>query len=82
VASYSKTIAPMMTASCALSGCHAGSSPSLGIGLDTYANVKANAAVADSAIQAGAMPIGAGVALTAADKKNFQDWFSLGAPNN
>jgi hypothetical protein len=82
VASYSKTIAPMMTASCALSGCHAGSSPNLWMGLDTYANVKANAAAANSAIQAGAMPIGAGVALTAADKKNFQDWVSLGAPNN
>ncbi len=79
---YSKTIAPLMAASCALSGCHSGSSPVLGIGLDSYANVKANATAADGAIQAGTMPTGNGAALTATDKKNFHAWVSAGAPNN
>ena len=81
--SYKNTIAPMMAASCAISGpCHAGSSPALNIGLDTYAGVKANAAVSNSAIQDGSMPIGGGAKLTAADKKNFQDWVNAGTPNN
>jgi hypothetical protein len=81
--SYSKTIAPLMAASCALSGCHGGASPMLGIGLDTWAGVNAYAADSNSAIQAGTMPIGTGVvALTPADKKNFQDWVTAGALNN
>ena len=82
VVTYSKTIAPMMAASCAISGCHGGSSPILGIGLDTYAGVKANLSLSSGAIQDGSMPIGSGAALTAADKKNFQDWVNAGAPNN
>ena len=72
----------MMAASCTLSGCHSGSSPVMGVGLDTYANVKANAAVANTAIQQNAMPIGSGVPLTPTDKQNFQDWVNAGTPNN
>lgn len=79
---YAKTIAPMVAASCASASCHGGSSPALGIGLDTYAGLKAFADSCNSAIQSGAMPIGGGAALTAADKKNFQDWVNAGAPNN
>jgi hypothetical protein len=82
VVTYSKTIAPMMAASCAVSGCHSGSSPALGVGLDSYANVKSNLSLANGAIQDGSMPISPGAALTAADKKNFQDWINAGAPNN
>jgi hypothetical protein len=79
---YSKTIAPMVAASCTTSGCHGGSSPALGIGLDTYAGLKSFASLCSSAIQSGSMPIGDGKPLTAADKKNFQDWITAGAPNN
>lgn len=80
--SYGKTIAPMMAASCTLSGCHGGSSPVAGIGLDTYEGVRDNATAANAAIQSQAMPIGSGPALTAADRQSFQDWVSAGAPNN
>jgi len=78
---YSQTIAPMMAASCAISGCHAGASPMMNIGLDSYDKVKTNAAVANGAIQGGSMPIDPGVALTGTDKQNFQDWVSAGMPN-
>ena len=80
--SYALTIAPMMQASCTLSGCHAGSSPASGYAFDTYDNLKANVAAANSAIQAGRMPIGGGAVLTPADKTDFQDWVTAGAPNN
>jgi hypothetical protein len=80
--SYSKTIAPMLEASCAVPGCHGGGSPALGIGLDSYDGAKTYASLSNSAIQNGSMPIGSGAALSAADKKNFQDWVSAGAPNN
>ncbi|HEX7507752.1 MAG TPA: hypothetical protein VF550_13325 [Polyangia bacterium] len=82
VVTYSKTIAPIMAASCSISGCHSGSSPSLGLSLDSYASVKLYLSQVSGAIQAGSMPIPPGAALTAADKKNFQDWVSAGAPNN
>jgi hypothetical protein len=82
--SYKQTIAPMVAASCAISGCHGGSSPIIGIGLDTYAGLNAWATLSNSDIQSGNMPLSgsAAVALTAADKKNFQDWVNAGAPNN
>jgi hypothetical protein len=80
--SYADVIAPMMTQSCAVSGCHAGASPIMGIGLDTYDKVKANASAANAAIQSGIMPIPPGANLTSTDKQNFQDWVSAGAPNN
>jgi hypothetical protein len=80
--SYSKTIAPIMAASCAVSGCHNSSDRLLGYAFDTYAGLKANVDVANSAIQDGSMPISPGAALTAADKKNFQDWVTAGSPNN
>jgi hypothetical protein len=79
---YSKTIAPMVAASCTGASCHGGSNPALGIGLDTYAGLKSFADLCNTAIQSGAMPIGGGSALTAADKNNFQDWVNAGAPNN
>jgi hypothetical protein len=78
--SYVSTIAPLMKASCATSGCHAGSSAQAGIALDTYANVKANATLANDAIQGGSMPLGS--PLSAAQKKSFQDWVTAGEPNN
>jgi hypothetical protein len=77
---YSKTIAPELAANCATSGCHAGSDPALGIGLDTYAGVKANAALSISAIQAGSMPPSG--TFPAADLKDLQDWVTAGSLNN
>ena len=79
---YSKTIAPMVAANCATSDCHGGSSPALGVGLDTYAGLKLYAVPSNKAIQDGSMPTGGGKLLTTADKKNFQDWVNAGAPNN
>lgn len=79
---YSKTIAPMIAASCTTSSCHGGASPIIGIGLDTYAGLKAYLTESNSEIQSGAMPIGDAPKLTAADKKNFQDWVTAGALNN
>jgi len=78
--SYAATIAPLMKANCATSGCHAGSDPIAGIALDTYANVSANAAAASDAIQTGSMPPDG--PLTPAEQKAFQDWVTAGAPNN
>ncbi len=81
--SYAKTIAPMMAASCTLSGCHEGDYPAFGIGLDSYEKVAANAQASNQAIQNESMPIGvAAAALTAADRKSFEDWVNAGAPNN
>jgi uncharacterized membrane protein len=80
--SYAKTIAPMMAASCTLSGCHEGDYPAAGIGLDRYENVAANAEASNRAIQDQSMPIGAGAALTATDRQSFQAWVNAGAPNN
>ena len=80
--SYAQTIAPMMAASCTVSGCH-GANPVMGIGLDSYDNVKANAVAANTVIQDKSMPISPpGAALTDADRQNFQSWVNAGAPNN
>jgi len=76
--SYAKDIAPMMKASC--TSCHTGSMSPQGVDLSTYAGVKANASVANSAIKAGAMPPGGGVSAT--NKQLFQSWVTAGEPNN
>jgi hypothetical protein len=83
VVSYSQTIAPLMAANCAMSGCHGGANPTMGIGLDTYDNVKTYAALSNKEIKASSMPpSGSGLVLSAADIQNFQDWVAAGAPNN
>jgi hypothetical protein len=78
--SYAATIAPLMKANCATSGCHSGSDQIAGIALDTYANVSTNAGAADTAIQSGSMPPDG--PLSAAQQKAFHDWVTAGAPNN
>ena len=75
---FSTQIQPMLNQNC--TRCHGGSSPTSGIGLDTYAKVKANATAANGAIQSGRMPPGG--ALSAANKQLFQAWISEGMPNN
>jgi uncharacterized membrane protein len=82
VVSYKKTIAPMLAASCTVSGCHGGASPVMGIGLDTYDKVTANLAAANAAIQDQSMPLNPGVPLTDLDRQNFQSWVNSCAPNN
>jgi len=80
--SYKNTIAPIVAASCAVSGCHNSTDMTMGYAFDTYAGLTADLDVANAAIQSGTMPISPGADLTAADKKNFQDWVNAGAPNN
>jgi hypothetical protein len=76
--SYATQIAPLLSANC--TSCHGGSGPSAGISLNSYANVKANANAANSAIQAGIMPPAG--ALSAANKLLFQTWVNQGMQNN
>jgi hypothetical protein len=69
-------VANLVGSKCA--SCHSGSSPSMGIALDSYANVKANAAAALAAMQGGTMPPGS--PLTTADIQPFADWVAAGTP--
>jgi len=78
--SYAQTIAPMMAANCAFSGCHGASNFQAGVRLDTYPNVVANAAAANADIQDQSMPPGG--PLSATDRQSFQDWVNAGTPNN
>jgi uncharacterized membrane protein len=80
--SYAQTIAPMMAASCTLSGCHVSPTPVRGIALDTYDGVKTNAAAANAEIQAKSMPIDPGAALSDSARQTFAEWVACGAPNN
>jgi hypothetical protein len=41
IISFSKTIQPILSSNCAVSGCHTGLSPSSGLNLSTYAGVRA-----------------------------------------
>lgn len=83
VVSYAKTIAPMMTKSCATSSaCHAGSDPDGIVSLDNYADVKQYAALSMKRINNGSMPEAPVAPLTAAEIANFQAWISAGSPNN
>ncbi len=82
VPSYAKTIAPMMAASCAMSGCHDGTTRVAGVALDTYDDVKANAEASNTTIQNKTMPMGSAPPLTDADRQSFDSWVKAGAPNN
>jgi hypothetical protein len=80
VVSYAQTIAPMMKASCTQSVCHSSSKQAGGYAFDTYDTMKAGAADAIKAIQAGDMPPNGGFSPT--DLKNLQDWVTQGSLNN
>jgi uncharacterized membrane protein len=81
--SYADTIAPMMAASCTVPGaCHSAATGAAGVTLETYDDVKLHAANSNKEIQAQAMPIGNGVALTENDRKAFALWATCGTPNN
>jgi hypothetical protein len=60
--------------------CHGSATATDGIDLSSYTKVKANAALANTEIQSGAMPPGGG--LSTADKQMFQSWVSAGEPDN
>jgi len=77
--SYKDTIAPLLTANC--TGCHTGSTGYMGIGLDTYDGVKANANAALAAMQPGGTMPPSG-SIPTSDLKNFQDWVDGCTPNN
>ncbi len=80
--SYAQTIAPMMAASCAVSGCHDATTRVADVALDSYDDVKASAAASNNAIQNRTMPMGSVPALTDADRQAFDSWVKAGAPNN
>ncbi len=80
--SYSRTIAPMMAASCTLSYCHDSRSRVAGVALEAYDDVKANAESSNRTIQEGTMPTGSAPPLTPAERQAFADWVEAGAPNN
>ena len=84
-ASFSTDVLPLLEAHC--NRCHAGSSPSGDISLDTYSNVSnyvGNGSLIGSIKHDPgfkAMPEGGGK-LNACDIKKIQTWIDSGAPNN
>ena len=72
-ATYTEHIEPILS-SCL--PCHGGSTPQKGILLETYAQAKENAAIADRLIQEGRMPPGGG--LTQPERDLFETWIDDG----
>lgn len=91
--SYSEDIEPILSESCALTGCHA-ANPSGGLDLRSYDTFKVGGASGDAfivgdgegsrvvqLIENGSMPLG-GTPLTADQIQLFIDWIDEGAENN
>jgi len=87
IAKYSTDVAPLMTASCNISGCHNTASASAGVILDTYDGVKAqaiNGKLMGSINQSSgfsAMPKG-GAKLPICVLTKVQQWITAGIQNN
>lgn len=82
---FSQTIAPWVATQCA--NCHGGSSPSAGIGLETYTEIKAcvdNQSFGGSINhQAGYSPMPKGTSKTESCMlSKINRWINQGAPNN
>lgn len=84
VATYSTDVAPVMSASCNMSGCHNTTDASAGVILDTYAGVKIqalNGRLVGSTSATGTMPKGANK-LANCTLAKIQKWIDSGTPNN
>ena len=76
-AKFAADVQPIITSSCAISGCHNGSQAPT---LTTYAQIAANASNINSQVQSGAMPKTG--TLTTNQKNIIKCWVQSGAPNN
>ncbi len=86
VSTYNGQIKAIINQNCAFSGCHSGSSPSSGIGLETYALTKTaaqNGFMCTINWEAGCskMPKNANQ-LGACDREVLQRWINRGYPEN
>lgn len=76
-AKFATDVAPIISSSCAISGCHNGTQfPTL----TTYAQIAANASIINSQVQSGAMPKTG--SLTTTQKNQIKCWVQSGALNN
>lgn len=81
---YSTDVAPIMSSSCNMSGCHNTTDAASGVILDTYAGVKVqalNGRLMGSTSATGTMPKGANKLLNCTLAK-IQKWIDSGTPNN
>lgn len=76
-AKFGADIFPIISGSCAITGCHNGTqSPTL----TSFAQIAANASLINNQVQSGAMPKTG--SLTATQKKQINCWVINGALNN
>ena len=87
--SFQEDISPILQASCAVQGCHAGPNPPKGLNLETFADFEkgnvfnpgdSNGSVVIQRIDGGGMPPGAPLADD--QIQLFKDWIDEGAENN
>ena len=87
--SFQEDILPILQASCAVQGCHAGPNPPKGLNLETYADFEKGGvfkpgdikgSVVIGRIDGGGMPPGAPLADD--QIQLFKDWIDEGAENN
>lgn len=84
VSKYSTDVAPIMSSSCNMSGCHNTTDAASGVILDTYAGVKIqalNGRLMGSTSTTGTMPKG-GNKLLSCTLAKIQKWIDSGTPNN
>lgn len=84
VSKYLTDVAPIMSASCNMSGCHNTTDAASGVILDTYAGVKIqalNGRLMGSTSATGTMPKG-GNKLPNCTLGKIQKWIDTGTPNN
>ncbi len=87
--SFGTTIEPIITANCAIPGCHIGPANAGGLDLSTYQGVKSSADATGNGSLVGRitassgslMPQG-GPRLPECDIQKIQQWVADGAPNN
>lgn len=78
--SFSATVSPIISASCAIAGCHAAGSSNGPGALTTYAQISAAKGSISSAVANGSMPKGS--SLSASQKQAIVCWVSQGGANN
>ncbi|WP_417612987.1 hypothetical protein [Owenweeksia hongkongensis] len=82
---YSATIKAIVTANCAISGCHSGTNPSANLDYTTYADLEtsaSNGALVNRINGRGALMPQGGPALPECQITQIETWVNDGAPNN